>query len=371
VPRLGPRAEFGLCVVFALVTVASELVRPHADHSVLELLWVGAVAATMFARRSHPVAATCVAAVLLAAVRRSSDAAGIEFLLPIVLGYACGAYAATRPGLLGAAALIVALQVHVGFSEFPNGEIALIVLAPWWVGREVRRRRTTVDELAVRARELEDEEEAFVRLTVERERARIARDLHDIVSHQLAVIVIHAGAGRLAAAGDQEAAAERFSTIHFAGTEALIEADRLTSILQTREGSRARFGDILSHARGTGALVEVAPSDLLLPAEVDEIARHVLQEALTNAMKHAPGAPVRIAVRLADGELSIEVRNTAGTEASTIARTGSGLGLTGMRERLAELDGTLSAGPSDDGGFQLRAAVGVGGPAAAVAHASY
>ena len=97
---------------------------------------------------------------------------------------------------------------------------------------EVRRRRQVVSELAARTRELEAEEEAFVRLSVQRERARIARDLHDIVSHHLAVMVIQAGAGRLAEPWQADVAAERFAAIRHSGDNALTETDRLVTMLQ-------------------------------------------------------------------------------------------------------------------------------------------
>lgn len=359
--RLGPRLELGLCAAYVLATVGVELAR-HADHSPLTLAWLTAVASTVFTRRSHPAAGAWAAALLLAAVPQSSQPTGLEALLPILLGYACGAHTETRPGLIAALALIAGLQIHVGFTDFPNVEIALGILPPWWVGREVRRRRRIVDQLTTQTRELEHEEEAFVRLSVQRERARIARDLHDIVSHHLAVIVIHAGAGRVAGRGDPEVAAERFSTIRGAGVEALIEADRLTSILQTKQTARPRLADLLSRARHDGAEVAVSPPEITLPDEIDAVAYHVVQEALTNAMKHAPGATVDIDINACDGELSIDVRNNPGTKPSTIARTGSGLGLSGMRERLAEHDGHVTAGPEPDGGFRLHARLAIGQP---------
>jgi len=360
--RLGPRLELGLCAAYVAATVGGQIARSHADQSPLMVAWVAAVASTVFARRSHPAAGAWVAAVLLAAVPQSTQATGLEALLPILLGYACGAHAETRPGLIASLALVAGLQIHVGFSEFPNAEIALGILPPWWVGREVRRRRQIVDQLATRTRELEHEEEAFVRLTVQRERARIARDLHDIVSHHLAVIVIHAGAGRLAEPGDPQTAAQRFATIRNAGAEALVETDRLTSILHAKQPARPRLADLLSRASDDGARVSVSPPKLDLPDEIDVVAYHVVQEALTNAMKHAPGAAVAIAITVRDGKLSIDVCNDAGTGPSTIARTGSSIGLAGMRERLTELDGELTAGTEPDGGFRLRAQLAIGTP---------
>ena len=105
------------------------------------------------------------------------------------------------------------MQVNAGFSEFPNVEIALPTLVPFWVGYQVRLKSSLVRRLAGRTRELNDEQAAFAELSVRRERARIARELHDIVAHHLAVVVVQAGAGRMAALGPSQRASERFAVI--------------------------------------------------------------------------------------------------------------------------------------------------------------
>jgi len=309
------------------------------------------------------VAAMCAAAVLPLAV---PDLAGdvppavFEVVWPIVLAYWCGAHAPASAGLAATVALAIAIQIHVGFADAPNLEIALTTLAPWWAGRQVRSRRRLVAELGERTRELEAEEESFVRLSVEHERARIARDLHDIVSHHLAVIVIQAGAGRLADGSDAELAAARFAAIRDAAAQALAEADRLVAMLHP-EGAAPRLAPLLASARATGAHVVVSPPDLSLTATVEAIAYRVVQEALTNAMKHAPGADVDLQIVLDGGSLTISARNDGAGEGSPVARSGFGLGLAGMRERLAAHGGSLTAGPDGDGGFRLCATL----PAAA------
>jgi signal transduction histidine kinase len=301
-------------------------------------------------------AATLAAAAVVVAVPAADDRFPwtlLELLVPIALCYACGAHAPMRAGLPAVVVLSAAIQVHMGFDEAPNLEIAISTLPPWWCGLELRRRRVLVRELAARTRELEAEEEAFVRLSVERERARIARDLHDIVSHHLAVMVIQAGAGRLAEPWDEEVAAGRFATVREAGEEALEEADRLVTMLQADGVAPARLTSLLDRARASGARVLLTPFEPALAPEVEAVAYRVTQEALTNAMKHAPGAALDVHVARADGELTITVRNDLVAAASPIARSGSGLGLAGMRERLAALGGTLAAGEDAAGGFSV------------------
>src|SRR5579884_2370268 len=198
---IGPRGERSLATAFVAAAVVEQFASHHAEHSFRALVWILALGLPVFARRTQPVAGTLITAVLIAAAPATSGSfpPGLfAFVLPVVLAYACGAHAATSPGLAAVVALMVAIQIHLGFADAPNAEIAITTLPVWLGGREVRRRRWLVRELSERTRELELEEEAFVELAVQHERARIARDLHDIVSHHVALMVVQAGAGRLA-----------------------------------------------------------------------------------------------------------------------------------------------------------------------------
>jgi signal transduction histidine kinase len=353
----GPAADRLLFAGFVLAGLAEELVRTDADHSPRALAWIVALSCPLLVRRSHPVLATCVAAGLIVGV---PDLSGFppglfKVVLPVVLSYSCGAYAKRLPGLAAILVLSTAIQVYMGFAEAPNLEILIGTLPPWWGGSEVRRRRLLVRQLTDRTRELEAEEEAFVRLSVQRERARIARDLHDIVSHHLALMVVQAGAGRLAEPWEAPIAAGRFAAIREAGIEALAEADRLVRMLHPT-ASGPRLAHLLDRAREIGARVVVTP-DLALAPEIEAAAHHIAREALTNAMKHAPGAPLEIRVELSDDELTITAHNDAVTTASPLAATGSSLGLRGMRDRIEGLGGTFTAGPDVGGGFSLCARI--------------
>ena len=353
--QLGPRSELALAIGFLAVAVIEQLARPRPDHSLRGVVWVLAVAAPVLVRRTHPLAGALATSALLAVLPHDFSPSTIEYLLPLILAYSLGAHARPVKGLLGVAALVVACQVHLGFSEAPNLEILISTLPPWWGGFQVRRRRQLVRELVDRTCELEVEEEAFVQLAVQRERARITRDLHDIVSHHLAVMVIQAGAGRLSPTWQSEVAAERFTTIRAAGIQALAETEHLVTMLQADEASDPRLSQLLGRARAAGARVVETPPDLSLSRAVEASAYRVVQEALTNAMKHAPSAAIDVDVRLEEGELDITVHNESHGLASAIARTGSGLGLAGMRERLAAVGGSLEAGPVAGGGFRLHA----------------
>ena len=360
----GPHADLLLFLGFVAAAVGEELVRPGADHSPRALVWIVALSSPLLVRRSHPVLATGLTAGLILAV---PDLSGFppglfEVVLPVVLSYSCGAHAKRLPGLAATLALSAAIQVYMGFAEAPNLEILIGTLPPWWGGCEVRRRRQLVGQLAERTRELEAEEEAFVRLSVQRERARIARDLHDIVSHHLALMVVQAGAGRLAEPWEPEVAVGRFAAIREAGVEALTEADRLVTMLSPTHSEPRSLAHLLDRACELGARVVVTPPDLVLAPELEAAAHQVAREALTNAMKHAPGAPLEIRVALSGDELTISADNDAVAAASPIAETGSRLGLTSMRDRVEALGGSLTAGPSPSGGFSVRARLPLGAP---------
>jgi signal transduction histidine kinase len=280
-------------------------------------------------------------------------------LVPFAVSYACGARAPLRWGAAAVLALAVAMQLTLGFEDFPNLEILILALAPWWVGRQVRVRRRLVRELTARTNELEAEQDAFASLSVRHERARIARELHDIVAHHLAVIVVQAGAGRLAPdSGD--VGLERLRSIRGSGGQALAEMARLVDVIHIDAGSSQDGRDplrvVLDQARAGGLDLDVEP----FPGKVPEAAVSVVREGLTNTMKHAPGARVRVRLtHTADG-LEVEVRDEGGGPPSGLAQTGSGIGLTGMRERIESLGGTLEAGPTENG-WRLRARVPLAG----------
>jgi signal transduction histidine kinase len=354
-----------LAAAFAVISLVELFARPDMTDSVLAPLLVLLVCSTLAVRRSHAVAAvTVVAAALLAA--GVADFAG-DFppatSVPVIfiLCYSCGAHEPRRRGLLAVAGLVAATQVSMGFSEFPNVEILFTTLAPWWVGWEVGRRRRLVSALDERTRELEAAQDDFVRLSLRRERARIARELHDIVAHHLAVIVVQAGAGRVAGADNETPATERLASIRQSGDQALAEMSRLVDIIHADGGAGRdgadRLGALVQDARAAGLGVDVTPlpGGVRLPAEIEDDALRVVQEGLTNAIKHAPGARVHVRLATTDDLLEVEVRDQGGGPPSALASTGAGLGLDGMRERIESLGGTLEAGPCMDGGWHVHA----------------
>jgi len=357
-------ADPALAAGFTLIALIELFVAPDMPDSAVAPVLVLVMCGTLVARGSHPAAAAAVAsAALLATAVAGFDAdfpPASVFPVISILSYSCGAHASFRHGLLAVLGLVVAAQVAEGFSEFPNVEIGFGTLAPWWVGWEVGRRRRLVGALGERTRELEAEQKAFVELSLRRERARIARELHDIVAHHVAVIVVQAGAGRMAGVEQGTPATERLASIRQSGDQALAEMSRLVDIIHAdaaRGGStEGRLHALVADATAAGLEVDVIPppAQVDLPAEIEDDALRVIQEGLTNAMKHAPGAGVSIRLDLTATSLEIEIRDRGGGADSGLAQSGARLGLSGMRERIEALGGSLDAGPCD-GGWRLRA----------------
>jgi len=279
--------------------IVEALTRREMEHSPAEVICVVALAVPLAIRRSHPLAAIGAEAVVFLA------AATLQFAHKFppdtvyafigILAYSCASRLPRRLSLIGVVGLLVALQVGVGFNEFPNFELAFVTLGPWWAGRRVLQRRELVSTLEARTHELEDEEEAFAALSVRRERARIARELHDIVSHHLAVMVIQAGAGRLAVGDQAEHAAERLATIGDAGRQAMTEMAGLLDMLQA-DASGERITQLLERAQANGSKVNVVavPADLQLPRALEQHAYRVIQEGLTSAPVLSRGAELRL-----------------------------------------------------------------------------
>jgi signal transduction histidine kinase len=266
----------------------------------------------------------------------------------------CGALLSLRPGVLATGALAATLAI-ASAGVMP---VLLTTLAPWTAGRVVRSRRQLIAALAERNRQLEAEQNALAELAVRRERARIARELHDIVAHHVAVMVIQAGAGRLGAPDG----AERFAGIGDAGREALAELERLVDLLSTDDPRPRDLETLLGQARAAGVRLDYTPlpDDVRVAPALQDGAYRVVQEGLTNAIKHAAGSDVLVRLGVHARTLEVEVHDRGSAAPSPLAASGAGLGLVGMRERVEALGGVLEAGPVDAGGWRLRARLPLG-----------
>jgi signal transduction histidine kinase len=241
-----------------------------------------------------------------------------------------------------------------------SGVVAFFLTAvPVLLGAVVRQRRRGERELA--EQELRHSGE---RALLE-ERQRIARELHDVVAHHMSVIAIQAEAAPYKTADPPPELVESFGDIRSSALAGLAELRRVLGVMRADgqglapQPGLADLDTLLDSARSGGVKVTAACSGepVTLPEGVDLSAYRILQEALSNAMRHAPGSQVRLNVAYRGDAVALEVRNDASPRPSPA--NGGGHGLIGMRERAAMLGGSLDAGPTEDGGFQVSAVLPV------------
>jgi signal transduction histidine kinase len=260
-------------------------------------------------------------------------------LKPIALGAA----------LVGAAAMSLRVSFPGVLDGFVLGTVVVsaeVLLAALLGERRVNRRARLA------ALELERDQQAEIAAT--QERARIARELHDVVAHSLAVMVAQADGGRYAAPEDPDAANRALGQIAATGRDALAQMRRLLGVLRAGEES-ADLPGLVRRLAGAGLPVrlEVEGQARELPAEVQSCIHRVAQEALTNVLKHADSPRrVEVVLRYLDAEVELTVRDDGRGAA---AGDGEGYGLAGMRERVALQRGVLQAGPRAGGGYEVRA----------------
>jgi signal transduction histidine kinase len=238
-----------------------------------------------------------------------------------------------------------------------------LVVAALFVGATLRTRRAYLDALVERARQLEIDRAQEARLAATQERTRIAREMHDIVAHSLSVMIALADGAAASGRTDPDQAADAMTTVSATGRQSLREMRRLLGVLRDDDSPAGRapqpgldqLADLVDRLRLVGPEVDVTVvgEPRPLPPTQDATAFRIVQESLTNVVKHATGATrVDVTVSWQDGELGLLIRDD-GTPVHTAVV--SGHGLAGMAERAAMFEGTLRAGPTGDGGWQVRA----------------
>ena len=314
-----------------------------------------------------PVALAVLAAVTLDQLLGGQG--GYQWFVVVLVVFALGAHAGPVAGPLGGA-VVAGLVLAVDLPRLRSGAPVDEVLPAWAVlvgvyglGRWLRHRRTEVARLADRADALERDQQAAAREAVRLERARIAGELHDLVAHSMAVIVLQAQAGRRVLGTDPASAEGALAAIEATGREGMTELRRLLDVLHLA----AVAGDIeprpgLAHlpalaervgSAGMPVTVAVDGQKRPLPPGVDLSAYRIIQEALTNALRHAGMATAKVAVTYRTHEVEVRVDNDGAGPVAT--HPGGGHGLAGMRERVRLFGGTLEAGPTPNGGFCVRA----------------
>jgi len=239
---------------------------------------------------------------------------------------------------------------------FPGA--ALLAIA-WVLGDNLRTRRAYLREVEDRAERLEREREQNARQAASDEQARIARELHDVIAHNVSVMVVQAAAAGDVFDSQPEKALEALASIEHTGREALTELRRLLGAVRTQDGKvpqpgLGRLSDLLDQIRAAGLEVDLTTEGerRQLPLGIDLSAYRIVQEALTNTLKHAAARRAEVVVRYSEDALAIDVLDDG---RGPTANGDQGQGLIGMRERVALYDGDLATGPRAEGGFAVSA----------------
>jgi len=325
-------------------------------------------------RRFAPVRAIAIGALVALpytlAYGAANSLAGAMTLM--VLVYSVGRYTDLRGLLAGTGmGLLVIVELGVGGRLVtPDDWVYVLIIYGMALGLGValRLQIERASELAVAADRAQREQEATAQAAVLEERARIARELHDVVAHNVGLIVLQAGGARTVLATDPERARMALRQVEETGRQTLAEMRHLVGILRVDEGAERqplprldRLPALVEEARGGGLAVRlhVEGQPVELPAGLELAVYRLVQEALTNARKHAPGCSATVLLRYEPDRVRIEVTNE-GEAPGTVrdpsqASPGLGHGLIGMRERVQLYDGQMVAGPVTGGGFRVEA----------------
>lgn len=356
----------------AMVETGAEGLTPYAVSIPLGLVQAGALTW----RRTAPLAALAVA--LAALILQTAAGVSIHTpVYPVIVGlvalYSVGQYERLPRATLGLVGALIGMSIAFVLAD-SNGEhyaatdvgfIFLLMAAPWLAGQALGGRAREVTRLTEQTYELERQRQA----AIQQERARIARELHDIIAHSLSVMVVQAGAAEAVTSHSPQRAAAALQAIQETGRQALSDMARLLGILrhggeevglQPQPGT-ADLPDLVQQARDAGVPVVLTVEGLprRLPAAVELSAYRIVQEALTNVRKHADGAGASVRLRYCAAAFELEVTDdgTGGHRGP-----GGGHGLIGMAERVQLFGGDFEAARLPGGGFRVRAILPVESP---------
>ena len=337
----------------------------------LNLTIMVGIAVSFVWRRSHPlpVAAVTLGGLLVMATWLTQPPDMFAAVLALVsASYAVGRHERGRRSIYGAVAGGLAVTTLAIIFD-PNDiffPVTFFWIVPWLAGRTIRNQTMLARELAEKAESAQHARQADERRAIALERSRIARELHDVLAHNLSVMVVQASAARRVLDKDPVKAVEAAALIERTGREALAEIRHLFGPIRRGEGealsgpqSIARVEELARRARAAGLKVELRTNGnpVELPAGIDLAAYRIVQEALTNAIKHAGSARARVTVSYEPNEvvLSIEDDGEGPRDGEALGETGGGHGLVGMRERAALYGGIVDAGRRRGGGFAVHA----------------
>ena len=330
----------------------------------LQHLAFAVITASLVLRRSRPLAAAVAATLGMAFQTVLGEAPAVAgFVAMLIVTYSVAHYAdRRRDALLGLLAILASVQLYPFVSDEPlnpgdevaNMAIPVVIWVFARLARERLDRAVGAEREAVAARARVREEELAREVALATERRRIAREMHDVVGHGVTLMLLHADAAQAGLARREPAIGAALDVVLTAGRTALDDLHRILRLLREDDesaeppGALADVDRLVADARAAGLDVAVAEDGVprRLPAAVEATAYRVVQESLTNALRYAPGA--RVAVRIAHGERNLEVEVVDDGTRRPDPGHAPGLGLLGMRERVALFQGRVMAGPRSD-----------------------
>jgi signal transduction histidine kinase len=379
----GPLVDRVIDPAIALIVIGIGLLSvvavPASIGTMPTALGVAAVIATgalVAVRRRWPLAVLLAIAAILLAEQLYGTSLNFSGFALLIAGFTVAAETPRRTSLVVLAAMpayfVVAIVMYNAahpspFEVIASDFISAIVIfgTAWLVGDSLRRRRARTAALEERAAQLERNQAEAARVAVENERALIARELHDVVAHGVSVMVIQAAAARRVMDDQPDEARAALATIETTGREALAEMRRLLGIVRSGEGRAplspqqglANLGPLIASASAAGVVAELSIDGEQRPLApgVDLAAYRIVQEAVTNVIKHAAPARATIHLTYEPTALAIDVRDDGRRGGSSA--DGVGHGLVGMEERVRLYGGTFRAGPLPAGGFAISARI--------------
>ena len=369
-----------VAVVAQAETWLSAAYAPKAAYAAAAL----AMSVPLAWRRAAPVAVLAIVFIPLLAMAlagRRIESAYVMLVLLVAFA-AVGAYSERRRAVIGLAvglALLGLVMVCEHLVDSANADppiagdfvfLGAILGVVWTLAVALRERSVRAGELQDRADRLEREQEEQAQAAVAEERARIARELHDVVAHSVSVIAVQTGSIRHRLRTERPAEAAELSGVEQTARQALAEMRRMLGLLRSEDEGLSlapqpgmdEVQRLVDQIRATGLRVELRVEGDRRPLApgVDLAAYRILQEALTNVIKHAGPSRARVAVRF--GERAVELEVADDGRGPTTGNNGGGHGLVGMRERVALYGGSLEARPGADGGFVVRASLPIATP---------
>lgn len=365
--RRHPLATDAMVAVVVLALSVPPVAGPTGHHHALSLVLILAMVSVLVWRRHAPfIVFTVITGVALVQLTTGTLNGGLALLVAF---YTLAAYAPGRSILAGVALLegaAVVAALSAGNALLSWTTLSSLVLATWFTGYYVRTRRSYLASLVSRAERLERERDTQAQLGASAERARIAREMHDIIAHNIAVMIALADGATYTVADNPGQAATLMSDVSATGRSALTEMHRLLGVLRqpaepghAPQPTLADIDTLLAAVRAAGlpTRLTVTGQPPALPPSMQLALYRIIQEALTNTLKHSTAGSARVELTYRPDGVALELTDDGQPRAKPgggpDAEPSAGHGITGMRERAAVFGGEVSAGPGRGGGWRV------------------